>query len=91
MSPIERMLLDDMHRLVDRIAALRPDGIGEALATHPQLRSLIDAGEARLTSLRSDLVDGYHRWQEALEEYEDLWALSALQDVAERVTDRRAA
>jgi hypothetical protein len=92
MNQIDRLLLDEMHRLVDRVATLEPDGLVDALAAHPHLRSLIDAAEARLTAVRADLVGLYRQWEEAIEEYEDLWALCALKRAApERGIERRAA
>ena len=92
MSPIERLLLDDMHRLLDRIAGLGSDGIGSQLAAHPHIRSLIEASEARLTAMRADLIGAYRHWEDAIEEYEDLWALSALKRMGpERTVERQAA
>jgi hypothetical protein len=74
MNTLERMLQDDLNRLVDRLAAVAPDG-PERRAT---VQARLDGAEARLSSLRQELLQGYAKWREALEECGDLWAISAL-------------
>jgi hypothetical protein len=70
MSHFERLLQDDLNRLVDRIAARA----GDDAAT--------GRSEDRLTVLRAALLDGYAEWARAIEECEDLWALAGLRGEA---------
>jgi hypothetical protein len=81
MNTLERLLQDEMYRLVDRIAA----GAGEnamATALNPDLKARVERCEERLTGLRAALLDGYLAWARAIEEYEDLWALARLRQDA---------
>lgn len=82
MNTLERLLQDELHRLVDRIAARAGEDTVARLG--PGLEARIERSEDRLTGLRAALLDGYIEWARALEECEDLWALAGLrQDAAE--------
>lgn len=74
MNAVERILQDDLNRLVDRLAAVTAEG-GEH---RPSVQAQLDRVEARLSSLRQEMVQGYAEWREALEECGDLWAMAAL-------------
>ena len=76
MSTLERLLQDELNRLVDRIAAGAGDDTAAGL--RPDLKAHIDRCEDRLTALRAVLLDGYAEWTRALEECEDLWAVAGL-------------
>jgi hypothetical protein len=76
MSTLERLLQDELNRLVDRIAAGAGDDTAAGL--RPDLKAHIDRCEDRLTALRAMLLDGYAEWTRALEECEDLWAVAGL-------------
>jgi hypothetical protein len=76
-NPLDRLLRDELNRMLDRIAAATPSGL-EVLADRPDLSGLIEAVEDRLTALRLGMLEDYRRWGEALEECADLWALAAL-------------
>lgn len=93
MNTLERLLQDELHRLVDRIAAHA--GQDTAAGLRPDLKARIERCEDRLTGLRAALLDGYLEWARAIEECEDLWALAGLrQDAAEAPSpqlSRRAA
>jgi len=79
MNPLERLLQDDMYRLIDRLAAdAREGAVADLDGEDPDLRARIDQTEARLARLRESLLEGYRQWREAIETCEDLWALSAL-------------
>lgn len=80
MSHFERLLQDDLNRLVDRIAARAGEGTAAGLKS--DLRTRIERSEERLTALRAALLDGYAEWERAMDECEDLWALAALRDEA---------
>ena len=78
MNTVERVLADDMARLVDRLATSIPEG-----AMVPRLRIRLDQMEAELAAARASLVDGYARWLRALDDLENLWALAAFRSSAE--------
>lgn len=79
MNPLDRMLQDELNRLLDRLAATVPEGaIGELSDQDPQLRALIERAEGRLSAVRAALLDGYQAWREAIEECENLWAVGGL-------------
>ena len=94
---MNRLLQDEMNRLLDRLAAAAPAGSAGALATEdPELAARLEDEEARLSDLRAALLDGYRRWQQSLQALEDLWALRGLKAERperrpERHTERRAA
>lgn len=89
MSYFERLLQDDLNRLVDRIAARA--GEGTAADLKADLRTRIERSEDRLTVLRAALLDGYAEWARAIEECEDLWAVAGLRREAPEGAERRAA
>src|SRR5258706_12944569 len=74
MSHFERLLQDDLNRLIDRIAVRAGDGTAAGLK--PDLKAHIERAEERLTVLRAALLDGYAEWERAMDECEDLWALA---------------
>lgn len=76
---LNRLLQDEMNRLLDRLAAVAPEGSAVALAMDdPELAARIEDEEARLTGLRASLLEGYRQWEASLQALEDLWALRAL-------------
>ncbi|MEX2223318.1 MAG: hypothetical protein WEG40_16125 [Candidatus Rokuibacteriota bacterium] len=82
MNSLERLLQDELNRLVDRIAARAGEDTAAALKS--DLKGRIERCEDRLTALRAALLDGYLEWTRALEECEDLWAVAGLRkDAAE--------
>lgn len=89
MNTLERLLQDELNRLVDRIAARAGDGTAAGL--EPDLRARIERAEDRLTGLRGALLDGYAEWAGAIEECEDLWTLADLRRETEDVTEHRRA
>jgi hypothetical protein len=90
MSHFERLLQDDLNRLVDRIAARAGDDAATGLKS--DLRTRIERSEDRLTVLRAALLDGYAEWGRAIEECEDLWALAGLRrEAPEAAAQLRAA
>ncbi len=93
MNPLDRLLHDELNRLLDRIAVEAGEGtMAGPFGPDPRLRALTDEAEAQLTALRAALLDRYEAWQTAIEECEDLWALRSLR-ATETATDsgRRAA
>jgi len=74
MNALERVLQDDLNRLVDRLAAVTVE-----CAEHgPCIQAQLDSAEARLSSVRQEVLRGYVEWRQALEECGDLWAMAAL-------------
>jgi hypothetical protein len=78
MNPVERVLDDELARLLDRLAASVPGGsLGAIGAMQPALRSRIEQVEAGLANIRGTLLDAYGQWRRALEDLENIWALAA--------------
>ena len=78
MNPVERVLYDEITRLLDRLAVSVPDTSFEAIrAANPTLRARLEETEATLAAQRAALLEGYGRWRRALEDVENLWALAA--------------
>ncbi len=77
---LDKLLQDDLNRLLDRIAAIARVGTAaESERQQPDLRARIEQAEAALARLRLDLLERYGEWQRALEECENLWALAELE------------
>lgn len=89
MNTLERLLQDELNRLVDRIAVRA--GEDTAAGLKPDLKARIERSENRLTGLRAALLDGYAEWARAIEECEDQWALAGLRRETEEATERRRA
>ena len=89
MNTLERLLQDELNRLVDRIAGRVGDDIVAGLKT--DLRARIEGAENRLTGLRAALLDDYAEWARAIEECEDLWAVAGLRRETDEATARRRA
>lgn len=78
MNPVDRVLFEEITHLVDRLATSVPGGsLAQAVAANPRLRVRLDEADAQLAAARAALLDGYGRWQRALEDMENLWALAA--------------
>ncbi|MBI2015219.1 MAG: hypothetical protein HYV94_08895 [Candidatus Rokubacteria bacterium] len=78
MNPVERVLYDEITRLLDRLATSVPDAsLDEFRAANPTLRTRLDEAEAALAAQRAALLESYGRWRRALEDVENLWALAA--------------
>jgi hypothetical protein len=78
MNPVDRVLYEELTHLVDRLATSVPNGsLAQAVAANPQLRSRLDEADVQLAAARTALLEGYGRWQRALEDMENLWALAA--------------
>ena len=90
MSQFERLLQDDLNRMIDRIAVRAGEGTAAGLKS--DLRMRIERVEDRLTGLRAALLDGYAEWARAIGECEDLWALADLRrEAPETAAQLRAA
>ena len=84
MNTVERVLNDELGRLVDRLAASVPGGaLGMMAGTNPTLRRRLDEVEAQMATVRASLLEGYGRWRRVLEDVENLWALAAWRSAAE--------
>lgn len=78
MNPVERLLEDEVERLLDRLSGSVPGGCLEATAArHPSLRRRLDEVEAQMAVVRASLLEGYGRWRRSLDDVENLWALAA--------------
>jgi hypothetical protein len=83
MNAVERVLDDELARLVDRLAASVPDGsLGAVSAMHPGLRARIDQVEAGLADVRAALLAAYGQWRGGLDDLENVWALAAWRSAA---------
>jgi hypothetical protein len=78
MNSMERLLHDEITRFMDRLATSVPEGgIEQMRAIHPILKTRLDEAETNLASIRSSIVESYGRWNRALDDLENLWALAA--------------
>ena len=78
MNNVERVLSDDLARLMDRLAASMPEGaLAEMRTTMPRLRVRLDQVECDLAEEYASLAEAYGRWRRALEDVENVWALAA--------------
>jgi hypothetical protein len=93
MNAVEKVLHDELVRLMDRVATSVPPGTLEQLrASHPTLKTRLDEMETTLASVRGSLLESYGRWARALEDVENLWALAAWRSgAAEEPTEKSAA
>jgi hypothetical protein len=83
MNSMERLLHDEITRLMDRLATSVPEGGIEGMcAVNPTLKLRLDEMETTLASLRSSLLEGYGRWNRALDDLQNLWALAAWRSAA---------
>ena len=84
MNPMERVLADDLARLIDRLATSVPeDAFGRICTTTPTLRARLDQLDTTLAAARGSLVEAYERWARALDDLENVWALSAWRSALE--------
>jgi hypothetical protein len=92
MNALERLLQDDMNRLIDRIAVTAHEGlVGACEERRPDLLSQLADVETRLTAARRRLLCEYTKWLETLDESADLWALADLAAAPTVAGERRAA
>lgn len=78
MNPVDRVLDEEMGRLLDRLSGSVPGGCLDATAArHPSLRRRLDEVEAQMATVRASVLEGYGRWRRSLEDLENLWALAA--------------
>jgi hypothetical protein len=92
MNPVERVLDDEVSRLIDRLASSMPGGSLAAMtALHPALRGRVDQVEAGLADVRGTLLEAYGRWRRGLEDLENVWALAAWRSTAAEETPQTAA
>jgi hypothetical protein len=94
MNPLDRVLHEELTNLIDRLATSVPEGsLAQAAAANPLLRTRLDEADAQLAAARASLLEGYGRWQRALEDVENLWALAAWRrsGASEEATEQAAA
>jgi len=92
MNALERLLHDDLNRLIDRVAVTTHEGL--VAGCEERRRDLFEQlaeAETRLTAARQILLQDYTVWREALDECADLWALADLAATSAAGGDRRAA
>ena len=89
MNGMERLLVNDVARLIDRLAASMPRGsLERILATTPTFSARLDQMDATLATTYASLLEGYTRWTHALDDLENIWALAAWRASAEDPTDQ---
>jgi hypothetical protein len=92
MNPVERVLDDEVSRLIDRLASSMPGGSLAAMTVlHPALRGRVDQVEAGLADVRGTLLEAYGRWRRGLEDLENVWALAVWRSTAAEETPQTAA
>jgi hypothetical protein len=84
MNAMERVLADDLARLIDRLAGSIPEGaFARICTTTPTLRARLDQLDTTLGAARGSLVEAYERWARALDDLENVWALAAWRSAVE--------
>ena len=92
MNALERLLQDDLNRLIDRLAAATHEGlVAGCVEQRPDLLGELADSETRLTTARRSLLDAYDVWRGALDECSDVWALADLAATPAAGGHRRAA
>ena len=88
MNAMERMLSDELTRLIDRLAGSIPEGSLERIrAVTPTLGMRLVDLEARLVAMRTSMVEDYARWRQTLDDLENVWALAAWRSASEDPVD----
>jgi len=78
MNDLERLLTDDVERLIERVATSLPqDTVGAVRTSMPRLWTRLEEADERLAETRSVLIEEYARWRQELDDIENLWALAA--------------
>jgi hypothetical protein len=83
MNAMERVLADELGRLIDRLAASIPEGAFERVRTTTTPRARLDQVETTLAAAHASLVAGYGLWAQALDDLENVWALAVWRAAAE--------
>jgi hypothetical protein len=79
MNALERVLQNDLDRLVDRLAATTRAGVhDECSERRPEVAARLHRVDERLAAARLELLRGYAEWCDALEECGDAWAVAEL-------------
>ena len=92
MNAAERLLQDDLNRLIDRMAATTHEGlVAGCEERRPDLLLQLADSEMRLTAARQGVLGAYAAWRHALDECADLWTLADLAVTPGLEGDRRAA
>ena len=88
MNAMERMLSDELTRLIDRLAGSIPEGSPERIrAVTPILGARLVDLEARLAAVRTSMVEDYAQWRHTLDDLENVWALAAWRSASEEPVD----
>jgi hypothetical protein len=89
MNQLEKVLNGDVSRLMERLTDSVPRGCLEATAArNPGLRRRLDEVEAQMATLRASMLENYGRWQLAMEDVENLWALAAWKSAGEEAPEQ---
>jgi hypothetical protein len=93
MNAVEKVLVEEISHLLDRVATSVPEGELERIRlTNPTLKTRIDEVESALAVARNSLLENYSRWGRALDDLENLWALAAWRSAtAEESTEKTPA
>jgi hypothetical protein len=88
MNSVEQVLSGELSGALERLAAATPEGVlAHVTAHHPDLRRRLEEAEGRLGALRVEVLERYGAWQQALGEWESLWALAALRGAEPEAAD----
>ena len=76
MDPVDKILRQELTELLDRVAEVVSNA-SNPTSRHPTFKARLDRADANLVAARAVLLEGYGRWNRALEDVENLWALAA--------------
>jgi hypothetical protein len=92
MNPVERVLYEDVTRLLDRVSSSIPGAdFASARALSPTLRARLDDVDGRLATMRAAMLETYGDWLRAVDDLENLWALAAWRSAAAEEPAQHAA
>jgi putative membrane protein len=79
MNDLERLLAQDVRRLIDRLAI--PEGaVDQIRSSMPTLATRTDDLEERLAAARATLLDDYACWRQTLLDAESIWGARGVAD-----------
>jgi hypothetical protein len=84
MNGMERLLVDDLGDLMNRLGETIPQGAVENIRREtPRLLARLDQIEAHLAAEYTALTEAYGNWKQTLQDLENVWALALWRSTAE--------
>jgi hypothetical protein len=79
MNPVQQVLDRELGALLERIAGSLPSGtLTSVMTSNPALKARLEVADSQLAAARASMLEAYGRWNRALEDLENLWAVAEL-------------